>query len=46
MTTAAAVQHLNPEGLHQNPGFTTVVTIAANARTFFRRGPECPDRGR
>lgn len=38
MTTATTVQHLNPEGLHQNPAFTNVVTIAANARNVYVGG--------
>lgn len=38
MTTATTVQHLNPEELHQNPAFTNVVTIAANARNVYVGG--------
>jgi hypothetical protein len=38
MTTTVAVEHLNPEGLHQNPAFTNVVTIPANAKTVYVGG--------
>jgi enamine deaminase RidA (YjgF/YER057c/UK114 family) len=38
MTPTTPVQHLNPEGLHQNHAFTNVVTIAANARTIYVGG--------
>ena len=38
MTTATAVEYLDPEGLHQNPAFTNVVTIPANVRTVFVGG--------
>jgi enamine deaminase RidA (YjgF/YER057c/UK114 family) len=34
----AQVRHLNPEGLHTNPAFTNVVTVAGPAKTVYVGG--------
>ena len=35
---AGTVQYLNPEGLHQNPAFTQVISISGAAKTVYVGG--------
>ena len=37
------IQHLNPEGLNQNPAFTNVVVVTGNARTIYIGGQDAID---
>jgi enamine deaminase RidA (YjgF/YER057c/UK114 family) len=37
-TTAGRVEHLNPEGLAQNPAFTNVVTVTGPMKTVYVGG--------
>lgn len=34
----STVQHLNPEGLHQNPAFTQAVLVSGSTRTLYIGG--------
>lgn len=40
---AGTVQHLNPEGLHQNPAFTQVVSISGAVKTVYVGGQNALD---
>lgn len=40
---AGTVQYLNPEGLHQNPAFTQVVSISGAAKTVYVSGQNALD---
>jgi enamine deaminase RidA (YjgF/YER057c/UK114 family) len=39
----SAAQRLNPEGLHQNPAFSQVVTVSPSARTIYIGGQNAVD---
>lgn len=38
MNPPTTVQHINPDGLHQNPAFTNVVTVSGPAKTVYVGG--------
>ena len=40
---AGTVQYLNPEGLHQNPAFTQVVSVSGPAKTVYVGGQNAVD---
>ena len=45
-TTAATVEHVNPEGLLHNPAFTEVVTVSGPVRTIYHHhGGHCVGPG-
>lgn len=37
---ASTVQYLNPEGLHQNPAFTQVVSVSGTVKTVYVGGQD------
>lgn len=42
-SSAGAVRHLNPEGLHRNPAFTNVVVVTSPAKTIYVGGQNALD---
>ncbi|MGE0540297.1 MAG: RidA family protein [Dehalococcoidia bacterium] len=41
--STSQVQHLNPQGLHQNPAFSQVVTVSGAVRTVYVGGQNAVD---
>jgi enamine deaminase RidA (YjgF/YER057c/UK114 family) len=45
MSQAGKVEHLHPEGLHDNPAFTNVVTVSGPVKTIYVGGQNAVDAG-
>jgi enamine deaminase RidA (YjgF/YER057c/UK114 family) len=43
MSNQGKVEHLNPEGLHQNPAFTQAVVVTGPAKTIYIGGQNAVD---
>jgi enamine deaminase RidA (YjgF/YER057c/UK114 family) len=43
MSQAGKVEHLHPEGLHDNPAFTNVVTVSGPVKTIYVGGQNAVD---
>lgn len=39
----AKIEHINPEGLNNNPGFTNVITVSGNVKTVYVGGQDSID---
>jgi enamine deaminase RidA (YjgF/YER057c/UK114 family) len=42
-TTKGSVQHLNPDGLHKNPGYSQAVVVTGNVKTVYVGGQNAVD---
>jgi enamine deaminase RidA (YjgF/YER057c/UK114 family) len=45
MSQAGKVEHLHPEGLHDNPAFSNVVTVSGPVKTIYVGGQNAVDAG-